>query len=666
MRRSWLNPRGAGSSTPFAHQIKRDNTWVTLWLVLFVALLSFYASSLPLERLDNVIYDFQQKLQPDFINHKEPPIALVIIDDLSLDELGHWPWRRKVYADLLQRLGEAKVVGIDLLFTNLNPAYPGDDALLAEAIEQHGNVILPIYISKEGRLIEPTKPLLDAAAGLGFINIHPDADGVVRHIKLYQDVEQPLDERMSHQHWAKQTAAHFSVALVGSTDDVSQLEKLGPHYKKPHLTPFAGPFGSFPTYSFAKVLSGEYPPSTFKDKYILIGAWSSGLGDYYPTPFSSSENTSMSGVEILANATNNLLKNHWFHKAPAWVQALANLLPVLFICIGLRQLSPRVAFFGTSIVVITLFIGNWILLHVFQLWIPIGSALIGSIIAYPLWYWRSQETVLRYVDKQLSDLRQHNPGLSQALDISQVQFTLPARLNHLYKSIELLREAEQRREETLRFISHDMRAPQNSILALVEMERQQPNLTPAQEQLYQRLEQYACNTLDLVDDFLDLARVESSAFELAPIVLNDLFNQAMDEAWPIATKKNIKLHYQDSQELIWIHGHSAFLHRAFINLLDNAIKYSPPYTTIFCSLDIHKNHAIVRIQDQGWGIPQEELPNIFNAFKRLHTEHSENPKGTGLGLAFVNTVIERHRGRIEVDSKIDQGTVFSIYLPTTD
>src|SRR5690625_6074830 len=93
-----------------------------------------------------------------------------------------------------------------------------------------------------------------------------------------------------------------------------------------------------------------------------------------------------------------------------------------------------------------------------------------------------------------------------------------------------------------------MRAPQNSILALVEMERQQPNLTPAQEQLYQRLEQYACNTLDLVDDFLDLARVESSAFELAPIVLNDLFNQAMDEAWPIATKKNIKLHYQDRSE----------------------------------------------------------------------------------------------------------------------
>src|SRR5690625_4566770 len=621
MRRSWLNPRGAGSSTPFAHQIKRDNTWVTLWLVLFVALLSFYASSLPLERLDNVIYDFQQKLQPDFINHKEPPIALVIIDDLSLDELGHWPWRRKVYADLLQRLGEAKVVGIDLLFTNLNPAYPGDDALLAEAIEQYGNVILPIYISKEGRLIEPTKPLLDAAAGLGFINIHPDADGVVRHIKLYQDVEQPLDERMSHQHWAKYMVAQFIYTLEVMTDYGSQHETLGPHYNKPHLTPFAGPFGSFPTYSFAKVLSGEYPPSTFKDKYILIGAWSSGLGDYYPTPFSSSENTSMSGVEILANATNNLLKNHWFHKAPAWVQALANLLPVLFICIGLRQLSPRVAFFGTSIVVITLFVGNWVLLHVFQLWIPIGSALIGSIIAYPLWYWRSQETVLRYVDKQLSDLRQHNPGLSQALDISEVELTLPARLNHLYKAIELLREAEQRRVETLNFISHDMRAPQNSILALVEVERQQakqrtkqlantqaalratadPVIEAEREQFFKRLEHYAANTLNLVDDFIDLARVESSAFELRPLILNELANQAIDDVWAIATKKDITLRYDEPDKTVWVQGHNSFLLRVLTNLLDNAIKYRPEHTTIFCSLTTQKDNAIILIQDQVCG-----------------------------------------------------------------
>lgn len=666
MRKFWSKKRGAGISTPFAHQIKRDNTWVTLWLVLFVVLLSYYAPKLPLERLDNVVYDVQQRLQPDFVNNTEPPIALVIIDDQSLTALGHWPWRRKVYADLLMQLKQAKVVGIDLLFTSPNPAYPNDDQLLAEAIKNHGNVILPVYIDKTNQLIEPTPPLLEVATGLGFINIQPDADGVVRHIRLLRDLEQSIDSRMSRQLSSKQTAAHFSVAMVGATDDAEQLRNLDAHYKTPHLIPFVGPFGSFPTYPFSKVLNGDYPPDTFKNKYVIIGAWSSGLGDYYPTPFSSTENTSMSGVEILANATNNILKNHWFHKTPSWVQAIANILPVLFICIGLRQFSPRVAFFGTSLVVIALFVGNWILLHIFRVWLPISSALVGSLIAYPLWYWRSQETVLRYVDKQLSDLRQHNPGLSQALNISQVQFTLPARLNHLYKSIELLREAEQRREETLRFISHDMRAPQNSILALVEMQRHKNNLGPEQEQFYRRLEQYASNTLVLVDDFLDLARIESSAFELAPIVLNDLINQAMDEVWPNAAKKDIKLKYQETDELVWIQGHVAFLHRAFINLLDNAIKYSPPYTTVFCSLSTHKDLATIQIQDQGWGIPKEELPNIFNAFKRFHTGHTDNPKGTGLGLAFVNTVIARHQGRIEVESVENQGTVFSIHLPTID
>src|SRR5699024_833683 len=390
----------------------------------------------------------------------------------------------------------------------------------------------------------------------------PDADGVVRHIKLCHELN-PGARQNGKQHrlqihssfsisdaprppstdndFGPNTTSHFSTVLLSVSDDAKLLDNYGAHYKAPHLSPFIGPFGSFPTYSFGKVLKGEYPANTFKDKYVLIGAWSSGLGDFYPTPFSSTENTSMSGVEILANATNNLLHNQWIHKPPNWIKILANILPVIFICLSLRQLSPRYAFFGTSLVIATLFVGNWVLLHVFHLWIPIGSALVGSIIAYPLWYWRSQETVLRYIDKQLSDLRRHNPGLSQALDVYDVQLTLPARLNHLYRAIEFLREAEQRREETLRFLSHDMRAPQNSILALVAMQRQQANPDDPQstDPFLHKLEQYACNTLDLVDDFLDLARVESSAFELRPLVINDLLSQALDDVWPLATNKHI-------------------------------------------------------------------------------------------------------------------------------
>src|SRR5690625_3160795 len=501
MRRIWFRKNLFSNPTSaFAAQIRRDSWWVAFWLMIFVIILSYISPRIPLERLDNIIYDFQLSLQSAPTNTTDSSIALIIIDDNSLKTLGYWPWRRKIYVDLLEHLDEAKAIGIDLLFTSSNPAYPDDDQLLAQAIQKHGRVVLPVYIDRNDIPERPIEPLAKATAGLGFINIEPDADGVVRHIKLFRELHpktqlnpcryhyQSFDNNNLIKNSAPSNASsngispnsiiHFSTALLSVTDDQAQLNLFDEHYKAPHLIPFAGPFGSVPTYSFAKTLKGEYPQEAFKNKYVLIGAWSSGLGDYYPTPFSSSESTSMSGVEILANITNNLLNNQWIHKAPTWVKALANILPVLFICVSLRQLSPRYAFFGTLLVIIVLFIGNWLLLHIFSVWVPIGSALIGSIISYPLWYWRSQETVLRYVDKQLSELRQHNPGLSQALDISEVQLTLPARLNHLYKSIELLRESEQRRVETLNFISHDMRAPQNSILALVEVERQRDKGTP--------------------------------------------------------------------------------------------------------------------------------------------------------------------------------------------
>src|SRR5690625_2498315 len=198
-------PFARPATTPFAAQIQRDSWWVFFWCAFFFAVLSYRSPRLPLERLDNVIYDFQLRLQP-FPERAEqsPPIALIIIDDASLKSLGHWPWRRKVYADLLQHLEQAKAVGIDLLFTNTNPAYPDDDALLAAAIQAHGRVVLPVFVDKAQRLEQPIEPLLAATAGLGFINIEPDADGVVRHLRLYRDLGGPNYEQKSPRSQPKQ------------------------------------------------------------------------------------------------------------------------------------------------------------------------------------------------------------------------------------------------------------------------------------------------------------------------------------------------------------------------------------------------------------------------------------------------------------------------------
>src|SRR5690625_7504296 len=102
----------------------------------------------------------------------------------------------------------------------------------------------------------------------------------------------------------------------------------------------------------------------------------------------------------------------------------------------------------------------------------------------------------------------------------------------------------------------------------------------------------------------------------------------------------------------------SFLRRVLTNLLDNAVKYSPEHTTVFTSVSTHKDQAVIRIQDQGWGIPQDQLQHVFSAFKRFHTGHAENPKGTGLGLAFVHTEIGRASCRERVEITARAGSVY--------
>src|SRR5699024_4150684 len=108
-------------------------------------------------------------------------IVIVAIDDNSIQELGIWPWRRARHAEVLQQLRSARAVALDLLLSEQNPAWPADDFILAEAIRQHGRVVLPVVIGEtQNPITRPLPVLARAAAGLGYIDIHADSDGVVR------------------------------------------------------------------------------------------------------------------------------------------------------------------------------------------------------------------------------------------------------------------------------------------------------------------------------------------------------------------------------------------------------------------------------------------------------------------------------------------------------
>src|SRR5690606_31022377 len=145
-----------------------------------------------------------------------------------------------------------------------------------------------------------------------------------------------------------------------------------------------------------------------------------------------------------------------------------------------------------------------LLLRFANIWIPITASLIGVALAFPIWSWRSQEASLQHIDRELSSLEGVSHGHGKASRhgaAAENDRSLPARVAQLHAAIAQFRFAQKKREETLRFLSHDMRAPQNAILALIELQSYKDRELDMQE-LLERIGRHAATTLDLMEDFV--------------------------------------------------------------------------------------------------------------------------------------------------------------------
>ena len=239
-----------------------------------------------------------------------------------------------------------------------------------------------------------------------------------------------------------------------------------------------------------------------------------------------------------------------------------------------------------------------------------------------------------------------------------------------------LRHAEQLRDESLRFLSHDMRSPQASILALLELQREAAagranGLT--HDELFSRVESYARQTLHLADDFVQLARAESGNYQFEEQNLADLLTDATDELWALAQARQIQIALILPEDEVMIMADRFLLTRALVNLLSNAIKYSPSASRITCTVSAIEQEAEqlaqCDISDQGCGIAPDDMPKLFQRFSRIIPPHGEpiNPSspasGAGLGLVFVKTVLEKHHGQIGARSLPGLGATFTLTLP---
>ena len=180
-----------------------------------------------------------------------------------------------------------------------------------------------------------------------------------------------------------------------------------------------------------------------------------------------------------------------------------------------------------------------------------------------------------------------------------------------------------------------------------------------------RINKHTDNLVKLINDLLDISRIESGRVEMKFTKANiaAMIDNVHDLLTPQLREKNIKLVREVDQNLPEIPVDATQIERVFINLVNNAIKFTPEKGTIIVRAKREPEKIAVSVIDTGIGIKKEDLNKLFNEFYRVDNEINQNVKGTGLGLALAKKIIEAHRGTMSVTSEPQKGSTFYFTLP---
>jgi len=227
-----------------------------------------------------------------------------------------------------------------------------------------------------------------------------------------------------------------------------------------------------------------------------------------------------------------------------------------------------------------------------------------------------------------------------------------------------LKELDRIKSEFVTTVSHDLRSPLTAILGYIELVERAGVLNERQKEFVQRVQMSVGQITTLVTDLLDLGRIEAgldTTKETTPITV--LARYAVEGLRTAAERKGVTLESSLPEELPMVTGDPIRLRQMIGNLIDNAIKYTPAGGTVTIDARAEGDQVILRVSDTGPGIPPADQPYLFDKFFRASNIPDDTP-GTGLGLSIVKSIVDGHNGRIWVSSRLGEGTVFTVVMPT--
>jgi signal transduction histidine kinase len=234
------------------------------------------------------------------------------------------------------------------------------------------------------------------------------------------------------------------------------------------------------------------------------------------------------------------------------------------------------------------------------------------------------------------------------------------------RQVEQLRDLDRMKDELAALVIHELRNPVGVIRGYSEMLAESTALSGAERQHATVIERTTLHLQGLVDDLLDLARLNAGHLSIDPRPVSGgrLVRDVVENHLPSATAKSLRVDVRVPHEFT-VHADSGRLRQALDNLLSNAIKYTPNEGSVTVFAEQRGDRVVIEISDTGIGIPAEQYPHLFSRFFRASNATQAGIKGTGLGLAVTKAIIEAHDGAISAGPAAGGGTTFAVSLPVT-
>lgn len=275
------------------------------------------------------------------------------------------------------------------------------------------------------------------------------------------------------------------------------------------------------------------------------------------------------------------------------------------------------------------------------------------------------------LDEMLNVLDKTKEVIVTNIELERKSKELEETTYQLQQANNQLKQLDHLKAEFITTITHELRTPMTSIKALSKILMDNPDLPKEQHDEFLMIVVLETERITrLVNQVLDIEKIHSNAYEWKKENCNlvELTNHTFKSFIPIFNEKNIQYQFKnDLEQPVYIIADSDRITQVIVNLVSNAIKFvHTEGGAISVSLELHNNYAMLKVKDNGKGIPADKLNFIFDRFTQVNDPTQGKPTGSGLGLFITKQIVEHHKGKIWVESKVGQGATFIVKLPLGD